>query len=188
MKIKKLFIVLLLVGLINEVVFNGLCYSNGFQADKLIIAVDSSTTCENITNSLDLMILYQPRNTNDYYEILRIPCKTQISDLQYSMYYETKKGKFSVFMEYSSPAGLTKYFYFDIENKRMFSTEFFEEIHIPLLTSANIKKGGIQFLSLDNKECGQILTSPLKLIWEFSVSLKKTRDKFKIIETVINGK
>lgn len=159
-------------------------YSNDFENGNLIIAMDTSIVCKNERNSFDLFILYQRENDSDYYEVYCVKCKTEPEELSYALYYENKKGKFVVFMEYSSPTGLSKFHYFDIENKKLYSTDFFEEAHIPLLTSINIEKLRIQYLSLKHQECGSIFSSPIELAWEFKTSLKETIRHFKILDTI----
>jgi len=94
--------------------------------------------------------------------------KLDPNDFNFICRYKDDEQDLYVFEEYSSPAGLKNFYYFDINNKRLLKSKFFSEDEIPLLVTTNIKTHKLQYISIKSSNCGSFESSNLNVIWDLN--------------------
>ncbi len=117
-------------------------------------------SCEKTNPTKIMLILENNGNTTKIIDIER-----NLEDFDYLGIVEIKSSKssFCLFSEYSSPAGLTKYYYFDWKKQLLYITDFFSETEFVHFFSLDEEKGKIYYVSINNKDCGQILSKKVKV-------------------------
>ena len=115
---------------------------------EIVIAI------KQVSNQDNLIVLFKDGEIN----IKILDLKRDIEDFKYLGNFNIGDNKLLfLFSEYSSPAGLTKYYYFDTDSLLLYESDFFKETEFPQLLSLDIFKKRIYYVSLNIQECGEIL-------------------------------
>jgi hypothetical protein len=152
-------------------------YSCAQQGKEIIIATNKTT---NSSGEDNLIVLLKEGNLN----IKILDLKRNVEDFKYLGNYNLKNNKFlALFSEYSSPVGLTKYYYFDTDNLLLYQSEFFNETEFPQLFSLDIEKQCIYYVSINNQDCGKILNKKISI--EKCASVVLNESNLKIFNTIV---
>lgn len=114
---------------------------------KIIIAVDKD-------NSNKTHVFFKANSATT----IILDIDREIEDFKYLGIVEIDDHPLYLFSEYSSPAGLTRYYYFDCSGCILYTTDFFEEIEFAQIFSLNKEKQIIYYVSGNTQNCGAILT------------------------------
>lgn len=132
-------------------------YGCGQQRKEIVIA---SKQALDPSGEDTLIILLKERDAS----IKILDLKRNIEDFRYLGNFNIEDNKLLyLFSEYSSPAGLTRYYYFDIDSLLLYQSEFFNETEFPQLFSLDIAKECIYYVSINNQDCGKILSKGVLL-------------------------
>ncbi|NJM14808.1 MAG: hypothetical protein HC896_05015, partial [Bacteroidales bacterium] len=104
------------------------------QHEKEIIIAIKKAPDKAVEDSIIILL----KNGNSNIKILDL--KRNIEDFRYLGNFLLRDNKYlSLFSEYSSPAGLTKYYYFDFDNLLLYQSDFLMKLNFPQLFSLNIE-------------------------------------------------
>ncbi len=128
----------------------------------------------------NLIVLLKEGDEN--FKILSL--NRDIDDFKYLGKFNVgENGLLFLFSEYSSPAGLTKYYYFDSENLLLYKSDFFSETEFPQLFSLDVENRRIFYVSIIKQDCGKILSK--EVVLEECISKYLNESDLKVVNRII---
>jgi len=152
-------------------------YGCAQQGKEIVIAIKQASDSSVEDN---LIVLLKEGCTN----IKILDLNRNIEDFKYLGNFNLGDNRFLfLFSEYSSPAGLTKYYYFDSEKFLLYKSDFFSETDFPQLFSLDIVKRCIYYVSINKQYCGEILSK--KVLIEECTSKYLNASDLKVVDKIV---